>query len=283
MTRSVSTPRPAGFVVDPAGVRRPTDKPRVERCVQYARSNYFAGETFRDLADCRERAVVWCRDVAGERVHGTTRARPVEVFTAEELPRLRPVPSELFVVPSYSRPKVAPDRHVEVGRALYSVPGELIGQRLLARADDSTVKLFWRGQLIKVHPVQLPGRRSTDPADLPSEVSDYAMRDLDALQRKAFVHGQHVGTYAAAVLEHPLPWTKMRQVYRLLGLVRRHGAERVNEACRRALDAEVVNVGLIERMLTRGLDGQPPATAPRPGAASRFVREGSDFAVRRLS
>jgi len=25
----------------------------------------------------------------------------------------------------------------------------------------------------------------------------------------------------AALLEHPLPWTKMRQVYRLLGLVRR--------------------------------------------------------------
>jgi hypothetical protein len=152
--------------------------------------------------------VVWCRDVAGLRVHGTTRARPAEVFTAEELPRLRPVPSDPFVVPVYSRPKVAPDRHVEVARALYSVPGELIGHRLLARADDTTVKLFWRGQLIKVHPVQLPGRRSTDPADLPSEVSAYAMRDLDALQRKAFVNGAHVGAYATAVLEHPLPWTK---------------------------------------------------------------------------
>lgn len=63
-----------------------------------------------------------------------------------------------------------------------------------------------------------PGRRHTDPADLPSEVSVYAMRDLNALQSKATVHGTHVGTYAAAVLEHPLPWTKMRQVYRLLGL-----------------------------------------------------------------
>jgi hypothetical protein len=33
------------------------------------------------------------------------------------------------------------------------------------------------------------------------------MRDLNALQRKATAHGTHVGTYAAAVLEHPLPWT----------------------------------------------------------------------------
>jgi hypothetical protein len=145
------------------------------------------------------------------------------------------------------------------------------------------VKLFWRGQLIKVHPVQPPGGRSTDPADLPSEVTAYAMRDLDALRRKAFAHGQHVGAYAVAVLEHPLPWTKMRQVYRLLGLVRHHGPDRVNEACRRALDAEAVNVGLIERMLTRGLDGQPSAAVSRLGVATRFVRDTSDFAVRRPS
>jgi hypothetical protein len=84
------------------------------------------------------------------------------------------------------------------------VPGELIGQRLTARADATTVKLYSRGQLIKVHPVMPPGRRSTDAADLPSEVTAYAMRDLDALRRKASAHGEHVGAYAAALLEHPL-------------------------------------------------------------------------------
>lgn len=216
------------------------------------------------------------------RVHGTTRQRPGEVFADEELPLLRPAPAEPFSIPVYAHPKVAPDRHVEVGRALYSVPGELIGQRLLARADERTVKLFWRGQLIKVHPAQPPGRRHTDPADLPSELTAYAMRDLDTLRRKASAHGEGVGAYAAALLEHPLPWTKMRQVYRLLGLVRRHGGERVNDACRRALQAEAVNVGLIDRMLTRGLDGTPPP-AHQPGAATRFVRDTSDFAVRRPS
>lgn len=59
------------------------------------------------------------------------------------------------------------------------------------------MKLCWRGELIKVHPVVAPGRRHTDPADLPAEVSVYATRDLNALQRKASVHGTHVGAYAA--------------------------------------------------------------------------------------
>ncbi|MGH3971412.1 MAG: IS21 family transposase, partial [Mycobacterium sp.] len=86
-----------------------------------------------------------------------------------------------------------------------------------------------------------------------------------------------------AVLEHPLPWTKMRQVYRLLGLVRRHGADAVDDACRRALDAEVIDVGLIERILTRGGGEQLPLMPKPPASASRFVRESSDFAVRRPS
>jgi hypothetical protein len=137
--------------------------------------------------------------------------------------------------------------------------------------------------LIKVHPVMAQGRRHTDPADLPAEVSVYAMRDLNALQREAAAHGDHVGVYAAAVLEHPLPWTKMRQVYRLLGLVRRHGAEAVEDACRRALDAEVIDVGLVERILTRGGGEQLPLIRRPPAAASRLVRESSDFPVRRPS
>lgn len=272
-----------GFVVDPARVRHPRDKPRVERCVQYARSNFFAGEDFRDIDDCRARAQTWCAEVAGTRIHGTTQRRPAEVFAAEERPVLLPVPADGFVIPSYTRPKVAPDRHVEVARALYSVPGDLVGQRILARADGTTVKLYWRGQLIKVHPHQQPGRRRTDPADLPSEVTAYAMRDLDALHRRAAAHGEHIAAYTTALLEHPLPWTKMRQVYRLLGLVRRHGADAVDEACGRALEAEAVNVGLIDRMLTRGLDNQPAASPARTNTASRFVRDSKDFTVRRPS
>lgn len=290
-----------GVLIDPARARKPKDKPRVEKCVQYVRSSFFAGEQFLDLADCRARAATWCAEVAGQRIHGTTRARPVEVFTEHEAALLLAAPDGPFEIPAYTRPKVARDRHAQVDHALYSVPGELIGQRLVARADARTVKLYHRGQLIKVHPWQAPGRRHTDPADLPSEVSIYAMRDLDALARRAAAHGEHVGAYAVALLDHPLPWTRMRQVYRLLGLARRHGAQQVDHACARALEVEAVNVGLIDRMLTRGLAAPagnsrvgeqlclPTTPDPGPGAAgsgarvvpaaARFVRDPDEFAT----
>jgi transposase len=272
-----------GFHVDPTRVRHPKDKPKVERAVPFARGSFYAGEHFVDLADAQRRAEQWCRVRAGLRVHGTTQRRPAEVFAAEELGRLLPAPTEPYDVPLYSRPKVHRDHHVEVAKALYSVPGDLIGSRVEARADRSLVRLFHRGQLVKVHPRMPPGKRSTDPADLPSEKTAYAMRDLDLLQRMAAGHGQAIGAYAAALLDTPLPWTKMRQVYALLGLVKKWGAERVEAACRSALDHEAVNVGLIGRMLERGTEGTVAPAPPAPPtsiAAGRFSRDPGHFALR---
>ncbi|MPZ74697.1 MAG: IS21 family transposase [Nitriliruptorales bacterium] len=272
-----------GFVIDPARVRHPQDKPRVERAVTYVRGSFFAGETFRDRDDAQRHAERWCLEVAGRRIHGTTRARPVEVFRLEEAPLL-PAPTEPYDLPVYRTAKVHRDHHIEVARALYSVPGALIGQHVDVRADSQLVRVSHRGQVVKVHPRMPAGHRSTDADDLPADKAVYAMRDLDKLQAKATRHGEHIGAYAAALLEVPLPWTRMRAVYRLLGLVGKWGADRVDDACRRALDAEAVNVGLIARMLERATEGDTD-TQPPPAAgnviAGRFARDPAEFAVDR--
>jgi transposase len=281
-----------GFLVDPARVRRPQDKPRVERQVPYVRRSWFAGESFVDLGDARARAVFWCRSVAGLRVHGTTAVRPAEHFALVEAPCLRPVPAWPYDLPVYARPKVHRDHHVEVAKALYSVPGSLIGSRVEVRADQQLVKIFHRGVLVKTHPRKPAGGRSTDADDLPADKSVYAMRDLDRLQRLAAAHGPGIGAYAAVLLDHPLPWTKMRQVYALLGLVTKWGPDRVEAACTRAADAEAFSVALIGRMLERGLENEPaprqatlflpPPSPPSPSSASspRFARPADHFAAR---
>jgi hypothetical protein len=219
-----------GFLIDPARVRSPQDKPRVERQVSFVRGSFFAGETFADLAEAQRRAEEWCRCRAGRRVHGTTQQRPSEVF--EEQPRLLPAPVEPYDVPIYTTAKVHWDHHVEVARSLYSVPGHLIGARVEVRADRTLVRIFHRAQLIKVHPRQAPGGRLTDPDDLPSHQSVYALRDLDRLQKMAAGHGPSIGVYAAALLDTPPPWTRMRQVYALLG--RRRSPDLLHTGSRRS-------------------------------------------------
>ncbi len=163
-------------------------------------------------------------------------------------------------------------------RAIYSAPHHLIGQRLRARADSKTVKLYFRGELVRVHPRKPPGQRHTNPADLPTGTEVYATRDLDRLRQMAAGHGEAVGSYAAAILDTSMPWTRMRQIYRLLGLVKKWGAERVEAACARALEAEAVDVNLIARMIERARETAEAETPPAPNVVEgRFARDPSEF------
>jgi hypothetical protein len=185
-------------------------------------------------------------------------------------------------VPIYRQAKVHKDHHIEVARALYSGPTAFVGCRVYVRADSHLVKVFHKGQLIKVHPRVAPGQRSTDADDYPEDRRAYAMRDLDHLVKVATSHGQAIGAYATRLLDNPLPWTKMRQVYRLLGLVRRYGSERVDAACARALELDVVDVSLITRMLERALEEtQPHLPAAHASVVPlRFARPQDHFTRR---
>jgi transposase len=271
-----------GFVIDPARVRRPQDKPRVERAVQYVQRSFWAGEQFADLADAQRRAETWARVKAGMRIHGTTQARPAELFAVLEAPVLLPAPTARYDTPRWTVAKVHRDHHIQVGKALYSVPGELIGEQVTVRIDSKLVKILHRGQVIKIHPRQPAGGRVTDEADLPSEVTAYALRDLDKLIRQAARHGPAVGAYATALLDTPLPWTRMRAVYRLLGLVKKFGADRVEQACVRALECEAVDVGLIGRIVERAAEADPPVLSRTViAAAGRFARDEAEFTVAR--
>ncbi len=266
-----------GFVTDPARVRSPRDKPRVERVVQYVRGNFFAGESFLDLADAQRRVESWCATTAGLRVHGSTGARPAEQFAAEEAPRLIAVTGR-YDVPVFATPKVARDLHLEVARGLYSVPAELVGQRVDVRADSKLVKVFLRGQLVKTHPRVPAGSRSTDPADYPVGRAEYALRDVATLTAKAAAAGPAVGSYAARLLDTPLPWTRMRTVYRLLGLVRGYGPGPVEAACARALELDVVDVTKIARMLEQAIEAAPaPPARQVVGGPARFARDPGEF------
>jgi transposase len=268
-----------GFVTDTARVRHAKDKPRVERTVHYVRSNLWAGEQFVDLADAQARAQAWCTQVAGQRIHGTIQARPADVFAAHEAGMLLPVPGR-YDVPVFKTVKVHRDYHVEVGKALYSVPKDYIGAHLALRADSALVKLFHRGQVVKVHPRQRPGGRWTDPEDLPAEKVGYAMRDLDRLVAAARRHGTDVGIYAERLLDDKLPWTRMRAVYRLLGLARRYGDEAVNTACGKALEVDVVSVTKIASMLERATVHSPtPPARPAAAAGGRFARDPGEYAT----
>ena len=267
----------AGFVTDTARVRTPQDKPRVERAIHYVQNNFWAGETFPSLQAAQHAASTWCAQTAGMRIHGTTAAQPAVLFDADERTHLLPVPT-FYDVPIFKQVKVHKDFHASVCKALYSLPETWIGSTLDVRADSESVKFYHRGTLVKVHPRQRPGGRSTDVNDYPEHKTAYAMRDITALIATCERYGPHIGIYAARLLDDPRPWSRMRAVYALIGLVKRYSPGPVNTACQTALTLDVVSVPKIGSMLERATETATPALpAAAGGAPTRFSRDPSEF------
>src|SRR5262249_57138611 len=177
--------------------------------------------------------------------------------------------------------KVHPDHHAQVGRALYSLPTRLIGKTLDVRLDMRSVRFYLGTEVVKVHIRVEPGKRSTDPNDYPVGKSDYALRSVDGVKRRASEHGEHVGVFAERLLGGALPWTKLRQGYGLLRLCERYGKERVDTLCARALAFDVVDVPRIERMLKSAMALEAEGTTSGKVIAlppARFGRDASALA-----
>ncbi len=270
--------RARGFVIDPAPPRTPTGKPHVERGVPYVRENFFRGEEFLSLAQVQEQGVRWCQVTAGMRIHGTTRQQPRVVFEACERGALIAYDGTRFDVPRWVDVKVHPDCHVRVGHALYSVPYRFRGAKVTVRADTALVRIYVAGQLVKIHPTAQPGQRHTDMGDYPSEKTPYAMRDASFLIRRAKEHGPGVGRFAEKLLSGIYPWAKLRQAQKLLRLVDKYSAARMEAACGRALMYDVINVFRLESIVLQALSAEPSAPPAAPiQQPLRFLRDACSF------
>ncbi len=269
--------------VDTARVRRPKDKPRVENQVPFVRESWFDGERFIGLEDARRSAASWCR-AAAERVHGTTQRVVREHYEHEEKPAMLAAPELAFDVPLWTTAKVHPDHHLQVQRALYSVPTRYIGREVRVRSDKQLVRIYLGGELIKTHARKAPGGRATDPNDYPEGKDAYATRSFASLIERAHKHGEHVGRYAERLLDRPLPWTTMRQGYQLLRLCETYGAAKVDAVCERSLSFDVLDVPRIGRMLKRAMSAEDDAEhrgkLRQLPQAPRFARDPGQYRTR---
>ncbi len=266
-----------GFIIDPAPAGMATGKPTVERQIPYVRQNFFQGETFRSLAHIQEEAIRWCTETAGQRIHGTTRKRPLIVFREEEHKTLLSLTSDRFDTPKWALLTVHPDHHIRLGYSLYSAPTDYIGKKVDVRKDSHLVRLYYRGQLIKTHPVMLPGKRSTDFNDYPKEKTPYAMRSCAYHIEKAQEIGSSATTFMELLLAGDFPWARLRQAQKLLRLGEKYGKERIEKACMRALSFDLIDVRRVEEMIKKGLEGTGGPWQGKVIAPARFARPASYF------
>jgi len=266
-----------GVLIDPARARKPRDKPRVERPMPYVRDSFWRGREFTTLAQMQAAAVTWCRDVAGQRAcRPLDGAAPAAVFAAVEAPALQPLPRRLFELATWSTCTVGPDIHVKVGKALYSTPWRLIGQKLDARATWNTVQLVHNGQLVATH-VRTDKRKRTDISHYPPEKIAFAMKTPVWCRRRSREIGPSCATVIDSLLELNALY-RLRSAQGVLGLADKHGAVRLEAACAKAIGAGDPSYRTIKGILAAGLETEPsPASTGDGGAAAHLHGQAALF------
>jgi transposase len=245
-----------GVLVDPARVAKPKDKARCERQVPYVRESLFAGRDVATLDGWRAEAIRWSRDVAGQRhCRPLEGAGPLAVFRATEASALIPVPATPFELADWSKGKVHDDIHVKVAKTLYSVPWRYIGEWVDARTASGMVAIYLRGELIKTHVFKAKGRQ-TDYTDFPPGKVAFLQKTPVWCRARAAEVGPCCAGVIAGLMEVNALY-RLRAAQGILGLAERHSPERLEAACRRAIEAGDPSYRTVKGILVAGAESVP--------------------------
>ena len=133
----------------PCRIYRPNDKGKVESGIKYVKTNFFKGRTFTN-GDEVDRPLKGWLDKANQRIHGTTKKIPQEVFVTEEKPTLIPLPYEAFDLSKVGTRKVYRDCHVYIEHNYYSVPYAYVGKEVEFEVKPDIVCIYYQRRAIAI-------------------------------------------------------------------------------------------------------------------------------------
>lgn len=262
-----------GFKIDPCPLADPQKKGIVESGVKYVKGNFLALREFRDVEDLNEQARAWVLQVAGMRIHGTTRKAPLALFELER-PLMRALPAISPDMGSWHRAVVHRDCHVAHDRVLYSVPFTLVGKTLWLRVTDGAVSAHEDYRIVAAHRRgRRPGERITVRDHLPPNAVAFLSHDRDWCVEQAHRVGTACAEFIGRLLDDRI-LERLRAAQNVLRLRDTYGPARLEAACARALYHASVQYRTVKTILAGGYDQQPLAaiTEATYGAGARFAR-----------
>jgi transposase len=267
-----------GFLLAPCRVRTPEHKGKVESGVHYVQRNLLASHDFADIQAANQGAPVWIAQVAGQRIHGTTKQKPLVRFQEVEQAAMLPLPSAPYDLAVWKQVAVGRDCYVNFERAYYSVPYRLVGQQVWVRGGLTSVRIYCNHKLEAMHPrAQQPGERYTVLGHLPPE----KVAGLTTTRETCAAQAAAIGPSTAEVVTRLLaqkPVDRLPMVKRLLGLADKYSTLRLERACQRALQFEEYTGQTIRHILESGLDLAllPPLTRALT-TAPQFARSADEL------
>jgi transposase len=263
-----------GFLIAPCRVRTPEHKGKVEQGgVHYVKRNFLGGREPTSITQANRDVLVWCETTAGERIHGTTKEKPLSRFEQIEKALLKPLPETRYDLAVWKQTCLGRDGYIEFDHAYYSAPYRLKGQSLWVCGGLQQVRIYTaKHELVATHErTRKAGERSTQRDHLPPEKLPGLEWDRPFCLELAAQVGTHTLKLVQTLLDDPTI-EHLPRVIRLLKLRTTYNDQHLEAACERALYCHDPSVKTVKRILKAGLEGQPlPVHWPAPPAAE-FVR-----------
>ncbi|MBD3337327.1 MAG: IS21 family transposase [Candidatus Eisenbacteria bacterium] len=251
-----------GAAVIPTRPYSPRDKPKVETSVLIAQRWILArlrNETFFSLGQLNA-AIRTLLDEANRRPMQKLGVSRRELFETIDRPALQSLPPNRFELGEWSYPTVNIDYHVEVDRNYYSVPYQLLGEKLEARVTRTTVEIFFKSRRVASHQrLRGRGRHVTDRRHMPASHRAHAEWTPSRIISWAAKTGPATAALVTKIIEsRPHPEQGYRASLGIMRLGKGHGTDRLEAACRRALQLRAYNYRTIKNILRSGMDRLPP-------------------------
>ena len=267
-----------GTAILPARPAKPRDKAKVEVAVQVAERWILARlrhETFFTLGALNTRIAELLTDLNLRPMKGYGGETRRALFERFDRPALQPLPLDRYDHAEWRHARVNIDYHVDVDRHYYSVPHALIHAAVEIRLTATTVDVLLRGVRVWLHVRSfLAGRHTTIPDHMPKAHRAHAEWSPSRLIQWAATIGRSTEALVTTILKsRPHPEQGYRSCLGLLRLAKRHGPDRLDAACARAVVAGARSYRHVESILKHGLDRLPldtvaPTRDPRPQHAN---------------
>ena len=244
------------YGAEPTPVRpyHPRDKPSVEFSVGFIQRQVLGAlrnEAFYSMEELNAAITAKLEELNNTPMQLYKESRRSR-FERLERHTLRPLPAERYTYHEYVEiPRVPQDYHVDVQGHFYSVPHELIGQRVDARISQTTVEILHMRRTVARHRFSAAhGYHTTDPEHQTPEHRYQATRSPDGMRAWAKDEGGHVEELVAEIFKRAFqPFAAVRSCEELRALVKKHGSEAVQKACGTAMEMKSPTVSSVKRCL----------------------------------
>lgn len=247
-------------VINPARGYSPQDKALVENAVNlaYQRIYYPLREmSFFSLEDLNreiKRLLEPYNNLLFQRKEASRR----ELFQSVEREYLKPLPEMAYELKGYRRAKVQKMGYVYFSpdKSYYSVPYRYIGKETTIHFTSSLVEVYYYHQRIALHQRNpAKGSYNTNKEHLSSTHKYYSDWSPEFFKKKAAVHGEHVvGCVKKIITALDYPEIGYKRAMGLIQLHKAYGSQRLDNACKRALQADAATYLRIKNILKNNLD-----------------------------